>query len=81
MFSSWLMKEGVGFILGALGKILLSAWNDRKARQAIEDLGRVKAERDQSEAARQATQRELEASHNAPRSSDDAIARLEDGSA
>ena len=75
------MKEGAALLLGALGKWLLDAFNGHKQRQALEDLGRVKAERDQSELARKATQRELEASHNAPRSSDDAIARLEDGTA
>lgn len=81
MFTAWLTKEGVGLVLGFLGKWLLEAYNGHKQRQALEDLGRAEAQRDQAETARQATQRELEASHNAPRSSDEAIARLEDGSA
>ena len=65
-------------VVFACGKWLLDAFNGYKQRRALEDLGRVKAERDQAETARQATQRELEASHNAPRTVDDAIARLED---
>lgn len=88
MLSGWLAKEGVGLLLGALAKLLLGfyqGWRDdqaiQRAEQTAQDLGRVSAERDQEQAGREAAQRELEALHNAPQSTDDAIARLEEGSA
>jgi septal ring factor EnvC (AmiA/AmiB activator) len=62
--------------------VSFNAWaTAKRAEQARQDLGRVTAERDASEASRQATQRELEAAQNAPQSADDAISRLEEGSA
>jgi hypothetical protein len=81
VLTSWLMKEGAALLLGALGKWLLDAFNGHKQRQALEDLGRAEAQRDQERERAAATQRELEAQKNAPRTADDAIARLEDGSA
>ena len=60
----------------------LNAWlSNKRAEQAQQDLGRVTAERDQQAAAREATERELEAAQGAPQSVDDAIKRLEEGSA
>lgn len=78
---TWLAKEGVGLLLGALSKLALDAWNSYQSRKALEDLGRIATERDQQAAVTQAAQRELEAALNAPRTTDDAIKRLEEGSA
>ena len=79
--TAWFAKEGAGLLLGALGKLALDGWNSYQANKALKDLGRVTAERDRETATRQATERELEASINAPQSADDAIKRLEEGSA
>lgn len=65
----------------AFGRSFNDWLEDKRAEQTNRDLGRVTAERDQETATRQATERELEASVNAPKTVDDAIARLEEGSA
>lgn len=78
---AWFATQGAGLVLGALAKLIVDGWNSYQANKALRDLGRVTAERDQESAARQATERELEASQNAPQSADDAIKRLEEGSA
>lgn len=79
--AGWFAKEGVGLVLGALAKLALDGWNSYQANKALKDLGQVTAERDQEAAARAATERELEASQNAPQTVDDALKRLEEGSA
>lgn len=79
--ATWFATQGAGLVLGALAKLILDGWNSYQANKTLQDLGRVTAERDQESAARQATERELEASQNAPQSADDAIKRLEEGSA
>lgn len=79
--TTWLVSEGAGLMLGALAKLALDAWNSYRADQALRELGRVTAERDQADQGLQATARELEALRNAPQGADDAIARLEAGSA
>lgn len=79
--AAWFAKEGVGLVLGALAKLALDGWNSYQANQSMKDLGRVTAERDQETATRQATERELKASIDAPKTADDALSRLEDGSA
>jgi len=79
--AAWFAKEGAGLVLGALGKLALDAWKSYQGNQALKDLGRVTAERDQEAAAREATERELEAARNAPQTVDDALKRLEEGSA
>lgn len=79
--TAWFAKEGAGLVLGALAKIALDAWNSYQDNKAHRDLGKVTAERDQESATRQAKERELEASINAPKTADDAISRLEEGSA
>jgi hypothetical protein len=71
----------LGVVLNALGGQFNDFLSRKRAEQGQQDLGRVTAERDQAKATGGATQRELEASLNAPQSTDDAISRLEDGSA
>lgn len=78
---SWITSQGAAMLLGALAKFLTDLWNDRKAREALQSLGRAEAERDQERRGREAVQRQLEAQQNAPRNADDAISRLEDGTA
>lgn len=78
---AWFAKEGIGFVVGALAKLALDGWNSWQANRAQQDLGRVTAERDQQAAARAATERELAAEQAAPKTAEDAIARLEEGSA
>lgn len=78
---TWFAKEGVGLLLGALSKLALDAWDSYQSKKSLQDLGRVTAERDQQAATAQATQRELDAAVKAPKTTDDAIKRLEEGSA
>lgn len=79
--TAWFAKEGVGLLLGALAKVALDAWDSYRGDQALRELGRVTAERDQEAEARAATERELEAQQNAPQTVDDAVKRYEEGSA
>lgn len=70
MLSGWLAKEGVGLLLGALGKLLLGAWQSWQANQAQRRLGAA-------EAANEVNVKTLEtkdAMENVPRPSDDAVA-------
>ncbi|UFS77235.1 hypothetical protein LPB73_07615 [Tardiphaga sp. 37S4] len=68
-------------LFNAFGTSLNTWLEKQRNEQALKDLGRVTAERDQQTEAREATERELEAAQNAPQTVDDAIARLEEGSA
>jgi hypothetical protein len=79
--AAWFAKEGVGLLLGALAKFALDAWNSYRGDQALRELGRAQAEAEQGRATIAAQEAELQAQADAPRSSDDAIRRLEDGSA
>ena len=65
----------------AIGKSFTDWLATRRAEQAQRDVGRLTSERDQAKLSQAATQAELEAAVNAPRSADDAAARLEEGSA
>lgn len=40
MLTGWLMKEGAGLLLGFLAKFLTDLWNDKRSREALQDLGR-----------------------------------------
>lgn len=79
--AAWLAKEGAGLLLGALAKFALDAWNSYRGDQALRDLGRAEAQVEQGKGTIAAQQAELQAQADAPRSADDAIRRLEDGSA
>jgi hypothetical protein len=85
IFASAIFQQVFGLILENLLNSVGKSYNDWaekvRAEQARQDLGRVTAERDQEAAGREATERELEAARNAPQTVDDAIARLEEGSA
>ncbi len=78
---AWLASPIVGFF----AKMLIDWLSSRRAQDTADanakNLGRVTAERDQEVAGREALEREIEALQNAPQTVDDAIARLEDGSA
>jgi hypothetical protein len=68
-------------LFNAFGRSL-NDWLDRKrAAETSQDLGRVTAERDQETATRATTERELGAAIDAPQTTDEAIRRLEEGSA
>ena len=79
--STWLAKEGVALLLGALSKLALDAFNSWKADKTLRDLGRAEAELGQANSTIDAQAAELEAQANAPRTEDEAIRRLEEGSA
>jgi hypothetical protein len=79
--TAWFAKEGVGLLLGALAKLALDAFSAYRSDQALRELGRAEARADQGEATIAAQEAELQAQANAPRSTDEAIRRLDDGSA
>lgn len=68
-------------LFNAFGKSFNDYLSQKRAEQTQKDLGRVTAERDQAVHAQATTQAELEAAVNAPKTVDDAIKRLEEGSA
>lgn len=78
---TWLLSYGLGAVLKFASDALGNYLSQRHADANAKEVGRVTAERSASEASRQATERELEAAQNAPQSTDEAIKRLEDGSA
>jgi hypothetical protein len=53
-------------LFNAFGTSLNTWLEKQRTEQALKDLGRVTAERDQQTEAREATERELEAAQNAP---------------
>lgn len=79
--TAWFAKEGAGLVLGALSKFALDAWNSYRGEKALRELGRVQAEAEQGRATIAAQEAELQAQADAPRSADEAIRRLEEGSA
>lgn len=67
---AWLAKEGVGLLLGALGKLALDAFKTHQANTAMRQLGAAQA-------ANEANVKTLEiqdAVESVPRPSDDAVA-------
>lgn len=79
--SAWLATQGASLVLGALAKIALDAWATYQATRAQQDLARAEVERDQAVADRAATEAQLQAQIDAPKSIDDAVKRLEEESA
>lgn len=78
---TWLASYGLGILLKFASDSIGGYLAQRQADANAKEVGRVTAERDQETATRQATERELEAAQTAPQTTDDAIARLEEGSA
>jgi hypothetical protein len=78
---AWLSSFAGGVVVKLVVDGLTAWMAQRQADTNAKEVGRVTAERDQEAAAREATERELAAAQAAPQSVDDAIARLEEGSA
>lgn len=76
MVTALAIIQVVAALAGLLRQIFVmkQSADDRQA-------GRAEAERDEAQAGREATERELKASIDAPKTPEDAIRRLEDGSA
>ena len=81
MLWSGLIEAALKAFFAAFGSSLNDFLGRKRAEQNSRDLGRAEAQVEHGKAAIEAQQRELEAQANAPRTVDDAIARLEDGSA
>lgn len=89
MFSSGTAMAALAALLKPIAEAFFSAFGEavsdwltaRRAEQAQRELGRVTAERDQAVAANKVKDAELEAAAGAPKDVDEAIARLEEGSA
>ncbi|MDA9511154.1 hypothetical protein XI09_42190 [Bradyrhizobium sp. CCBAU 11386] len=79
--AAWFAEKGAGLLLGALAKLALDAWQSYRDDQARQDLGRAQAEAEQGRGTIAAQQAELQAQADAPHSADEAIRRLEEGSA
>jgi hypothetical protein len=79
--TGWLATQGASLLLGALSKLILDAWTSYQNRKAQTDLAAAQAKVEQQGATIDAQQAELEAQANAPRTVDDAVRRLEEGSA
>ena len=76
MFSSWLMKEGIGLLLGALAKLLFSMWQSNQNDKAQRDLGAARATNE----ANVKTIEMQDAIESIPRPADDVVAdRLRNG--
>lgn len=68
-------------LLGAAADFLLGLFAQKQADENAKDLGRAEAQVEQSKDTIEAQQAELDALANAPRTTSDAIKRLEEGSA
>jgi hypothetical protein len=79
--AAWFAGQGAGLVLGALAKLALDAWNSYQASQALKDLGAAQAQVEQGNATIAAQQAELQAQADGPKTVDDAVRRLEEGSA
>ncbi len=78
---AWLASQGAGLVLGWLGRFLLDVWERTQAQRDNADLAATRAQLRQVEAVIAAQQAELAAQAAAPRTTPEAIARLEEGSA
>lgn len=78
---SALSKFLADIFLGAFGEFLQGLLSSLRAESAQREVGKLTAERDQGKATIAAQQAELQAQADAPRSTEDAIKRLEAGSA
>lgn len=78
---AWLASQGAALALGWLGRFLLDLWDRRRAQRDNAELAATRVRLGRAEAVIAAQQAELEAQAAAPRTVDDALARLEEGSA
>lgn len=78
---SVLIEAALRAFFNAFGASLNDFLGRKRADQNAQDLGRAQAQVEQGKDTIAAQQAELEAQANAPQTVDDAIARLEDGSA
>jgi len=81
LIASWLASQGASLFLGALTKLALDAWNSYQANKTQRDLATAQAQLSQATATISSQQAELQAQADAPKNADDAIKRLEDGTA
>lgn len=81
MFTSAIIEAVLKAFFNAFGATLNSFFDRQRADRNAKDLGRAEAQVEQGNATITAQQAELEAQANAPRSVDDAIKRLNEGSA
>lgn len=66
---TWLTSEGVGLLLGALGNLILDAWQSYQSNQAFRDLGWAQA----AATTNAKTLETINAMDDVPRPSDDAV--------
>lgn len=86
---AWLAKSGLLAVVAPILEVFLKSLGAtinanhaaKRAEQTAQDLGTARAHVEQGNATIAAQRAELEAQANAPRSVDEAIARLEEGSA
>jgi hypothetical protein len=81
IITAWLASQGASLVLGALTKLALDAWNSYQANKSQRDVATAQSELAQAKAGQQATQAELQAQIDAPKTVDDAAKRLEGGTA
>jgi len=79
--AAWLASQGASLLLGAGVKLLTDLWNSYQANKAQQDLATAQAQLGQATTTIAAQQAELQAQADAPKDADDAIKRLEEGSA
>lgn len=78
---TWLASQGASLILGFVAQVITSTYQTWQSNKTASDLGKVTAERDQAQAANATKDAELNALANAPKDVDDALKRLDEGSA
>jgi hypothetical protein len=78
---TWLASYGLGALLKFASDALGNYLAQRQADQNAKDLGAAQAENQRAQATIEAQQSELQAQADAPQSVDEAIKRLEEGSA
>ena len=81
MLWSGLIEAALKAFFSAFGTSLNDFLGRKRAEQTSHDLGRAKAEVERGKDTIEAQQRELEAQADAPQTADEAIKRLEEGSA
>ena len=81
MFGETLVVGIIKGFLSSFTSFLLDFFNQKRAEQTKEDLGRAKAEVDQANATIDAQQAQIDALANAPKTVSDAVRKLREGEA